>query len=557
MACSSTPIAATPLAQLPAPTIVGERVNSQGSRRAKELLLADGYDGLVQIAENQVEGGAHILDLCVALTERQDEAEQMRLLAKKISLALPAPLQIDSTEPDVMRAALEQIPGRAIVNSVNLEAGRAKLDTVVPLCLEHGAALIALTIDEESMAKTAGRKVEVAKRIYGYVVDEHGMSPEVLIFDALTFTLATGSDEFKTSAIETIAGIRDIKAALPGVKTSLGVSNVSFGFGKTSRAVLNSVFLHHCVAAGLDLAMVHPADITPYSEISELERELADDLVFNRREDATQRFIEHFEERGESDAVEVADPTAGMEPELSLIHISLGSSMSPAWPNTVLNTIAAEAIDRLAGEVDAQIKSGATLEKAILKVVGDSYSAHSRIVFNGDNYSESWHKEAEKRGLANLRSTPDALPWLVEKSTVDLFKKQKVLSKRELESRYEVCVEQYSTKVNIEAETAASMARTLLLPAALRHLTELKEAGIDSLITETHDLVAELIAAIGVLEHANAEHPDVEGLEHAIYMHETVLPAMDEVRAASDKLERIVADDLWPLPKYAEMLFIK
>ncbi|HEX2702054.1 MAG TPA: homocysteine S-methyltransferase family protein [Solirubrobacteraceae bacterium] len=318
----SSMIAATPLAQLPAPTIVGERVNSQGSRRAKEMLLADDYDGLVQIAENQVEGGAHILDLCVALTERQDEAEQMRLLAKKISLALPAPLQIDSTEPDVMRAALEQIPGRAIVNSVNLEAGRAKLDTVVPLCLEHGAALIALTIDEESMAKTAARKVDVAKRIYGYVVDEHGMSPEVLIFDALTFTLATGSDEFKTSAIETIDGIREIKAALPGVKTSLGVSNVSFGFGKTARAVLNSVFLHHCVVAGLDLAMVHPADITPYSEISELERELADDLVFNRREDATQRFIEHFEERGESDAVEVADPTAGMEPEEALhFHI--------------------------------------------------------------------------------------------------------------------------------------------------------------------------------------------------------------------------------------------
>jgi 5-methyltetrahydrofolate--homocysteine methyltransferase len=318
----SSMIAATPLAQLPAPTIVGERVNSQGSRRAKQMLLADDYDGLVQIAENQVEGGAHILDLCVALTERQDEGEQMRLLAKKISLASPAPLQIDSTEPDVMRAALEQIPGRAIVNSVNLEAGRAKLDTVVPLCLEHGAALIALTIDEESMAKTAGRKVDVAKRIYGYVVEEHGMSPELLIFDALTFTLATGSDEFKTSAIETIHGIREIKAALPGVKTSLGVSNVSFGFGKTARAVLNSVFLHHCVAAGLDLAMVHPADITPYSEISELERELADDLVFNRREDATQRFIEHFEERGESDVVEVADPTAGMEPEEALhFHI--------------------------------------------------------------------------------------------------------------------------------------------------------------------------------------------------------------------------------------------
>ncbi len=318
----SSMIAATTLAQLPAPTIVGERVNSQGSRRAKQLLLDDDYDGLVQIAENQVEGGAHILDLCVALTERQDEAEQMRLLAKKISLALPAPLQVDSTEPDVMRAALEQIPGRAIVNSVNLEAGRAKLDSVVPLCLEHGAALIALTIDEESMAKTAARKVDVAKRIHGYVVEEHGMSPELLIFDALTFTLATGADEFKTSAIETIDGIREIKAALPGVKTSLGVSNVSFGFGKAARAALNSVFLHHCVAAGLDLAMVHPADITPYSEIGELERELADDLVFNRRDDATQRFIEHFEERGETAESETTDPTAGMEPEEALhFHI--------------------------------------------------------------------------------------------------------------------------------------------------------------------------------------------------------------------------------------------
>ena len=318
----SSMIAATPLAQLPAPTIVGERVNAQGARRAKELLLADDYDGLVTIAENQVEGGAHILDLCVALTERQDEAEQMRRLAKRISLALPAPLQIDSTEPDVMRAALEQIPGRAIVNSVNLEAGRAKLDTVVPLCREHGAALIALTIDEESMAKTATRKLDVAKRIYGYVVTEHGLNPELLIFDALTFTLATGQDEFKNSAVETIEGIRQIKAALPGTKTSLGVSNVSFGFGKTARAVLNSVFLHHCVAAGLDLAMVHPADITPYAEISPLERELADDLVFNRRDDATQRFIEHFEERGESNEPEVADPTAGMEPEEALhFHI--------------------------------------------------------------------------------------------------------------------------------------------------------------------------------------------------------------------------------------------
>jgi 5-methyltetrahydrofolate--homocysteine methyltransferase len=318
----SSMIAATPLAQEPRPTIVGERVNSQGSRRAKELLLADDYDGLLQIAESQVEGGAHVLDLCVALTERSDEAEQMRRLVKKVSLSLPAPIQVDSTEPDVMQTALEQIPGRAIVNSVNLEAGRDKLDRVVPLCMQHGAALIALTIDEQSMAKTAQRKLDVAKRIHGYVCDEHGMDPQLLIFDALTFTLATGSDEFKTSAIETIEGIKQIKAELPGVLTSLGVSNVSFGFGKPAREVLNSVFLHHCVEAGLDLAMVHPADITPYTEIPEAERELADDLVFNRRDDATQRFIEHFEEKGESAEDEAADPTEGMEPEEALhFHI--------------------------------------------------------------------------------------------------------------------------------------------------------------------------------------------------------------------------------------------
>src|SRR4051794_7494337 len=314
----SSMIAAAPLVQEPRPTIVGERVNSQGSRKAKELLLADDYDGLVHVAEDQVEGGAHVLDLCVALTERTDEDEQMRTVAKRVSLSQPAPLQIDSTEPDVIKLALEQTPGRAIVNSVNLEAGPAKLNTVVPLAIEHGAAVIALTIDEVGMAKTAERKVEIARRIKELACDEHGLDPELLIFDVLTFTLTTGDDEWKPSAVETIEGIRQVKAALPGVKTSLGVSNVSFGVGQPARAVLNSVFLHHCVEAGLDLAMVNPDHITPYGEISPEERELADDLVYNRREDALQRFIEHFESRGEEAEAEVADPTAGMEPEEAL-----------------------------------------------------------------------------------------------------------------------------------------------------------------------------------------------------------------------------------------------
>jgi 5-methyltetrahydrofolate--homocysteine methyltransferase len=319
----SSMIAATTLVQEPSPTMVGERVNSQGSRKAKELLLADDYDGLVQIAEDQVAGGAHVLDLCVALTERVDEDEQMRLLAKKVSLTQPAPIQIDSTEPEVIERALEQIPGRAIVNSVNLEAGRAKLDRVVPVALAHGAALIALTIDEVGMAKTAQRKVDIAERIRDLCCEEHGLDPQLLIFDCLTFTLTTGDEEWRPSAVETIEGIKRIKAEIPHVKTSLGVSNVSFGVSPGARAVLNSVFLHHCVQAGLDLAMVNPNHITPYGEVSEQERELADDLVFNRREDALERFIGHFESKGEEEVGQgAADPTEGMEPEQALhFHI--------------------------------------------------------------------------------------------------------------------------------------------------------------------------------------------------------------------------------------------
>ncbi|HLY50712.1 MAG TPA: homocysteine S-methyltransferase family protein, partial [Solirubrobacteraceae bacterium] len=191
----SSMMTATPLVQDPRPTLVGERVNSQGSKKAKELLLSDDYDGLVTVAEDQVTGGAHVLDVCVALTERQDEDEQMRRVVKGISLSQPAPIQIDSTEPDVIDAALQAIPGRAIVNSVNLEAGRAKLDRVVPVALAHGAALIALTIDEVGMAKTAERKLEVAQRLTQLCCEEHGLDPEVLIFDCLTFTLTTGDEE--------------------------------------------------------------------------------------------------------------------------------------------------------------------------------------------------------------------------------------------------------------------------------------------------------------------------------------------------------------------------
>jgi glutamine synthetase len=239
---------------------------------------------------------------------------------------------------------------------------------------------------------------------------------------------------------------------------------------------------------------------------------------------------------------------------------ALGSSQSLALPNTVLNTIVAEAIDDLAHKLSAAMKgSSANLEKALTKVVKDSYAANKQIVFGGDNYAEAWHKEAEKRGLYNLRSTPDALPWLIEKSTVALFKKYKVLSKRELESRFEVFTEQYAVKLNIEAETAAAIARTMLLPAAVRYLNELKATGLQELIAELEPLVKELHYNLLKLEDANLadNQPDSAAQKWALYMRDTVVPAMDDVREVADRLEGLVPDDLWPLPKYSEMLFIK
>jgi glutamine synthetase len=239
-----------------------------------------------------------------------------------------------------------------------------------------------------------------------------------------------------------------------------------------------------------------------------------------------------------------------------------GSSMSLAFPNTVLNTIVAEAVDQLADAVETALGQGRSLEEAVLEVVKQAYAAHKRIVFSGDNYSDDWHAEAERRGLANLRQTPDALPWLLEQSTIDVFGSYDVLSERELESRYEVLLEQYVTTLNIEGETAASIARTMLLPAAVQWYARLDEAddnaGVKRLLSELDGLLDQFVDSIFALETANREHPgDGDVLGEAKYVQTTVLPAMDAARAVADRLERIVPDDLWPLPKYSEILFIK
>src|SRR4029077_1047963 len=211
--------------------------------------------------------------------------EQMQTVVKTLQMSVDAPLVIDSTDADVIKAALEVYPGRGIVNSVNLENGRVRCDAVLPSVRDHGACVIALTIDEQGMARSADRKLEIARRIHDLARDDFGLAPDQLIFDALTFTLATGEAEWIDSAHETIDGIRAIKRELPGVLTVLGVSNVSFGLAPHTRPVLNSVFLHHCVAAGLDAAIINPTHIRPYAEISEKERELANDLVWNTRPD--------------------------------------------------------------------------------------------------------------------------------------------------------------------------------------------------------------------------------------------------------------------------------
>lgn len=282
------------LEQEPRPLLIGERINSQGSRKMKRLLLDERYDEIAMLGREQVEEGAHVLDVCCALTERSDEDVQMREIVRRLSQSVEAPLVIDTTEPRVMEVALQNYPGRAVLNSVHLEAGRAKIDLVLPMALEHGAAVIALTIDEQGMAKSVERKLEVARRIHEIVVGEYGLPAGALIFDPLTFTLATGDNEFLDSGKATIEGISAIKNALPGVLTSLGISNVSFGLQPAARAALNSVFLHHCVAAGLDCALVHAKEIAPYAEIDANVRERCDDLIFNRRADALQRVIEHF-----------------------------------------------------------------------------------------------------------------------------------------------------------------------------------------------------------------------------------------------------------------------
>jgi 5-methyltetrahydrofolate--homocysteine methyltransferase len=292
-------------------TMIGERVNTLGSRKVKRLLLNDNYDGVLEVAREQVDSGSHLLDVCVAMTERADEAEQMTKLLKKLTMNVELPLVIDTTEADVLEQALSMYPGRAVVNSVSLEGGRgSKIDSVMPLVARYGAATVAMTIDEEGMAHTRERKLAIAERLTQIANDEYGVPAEALIFDVLTFPITTGQEELRNAAVETIEGIRLVKERIRGCFTTLGVSNLSFGVAPHARAALNSVFLFHAVAAGLDTAIINPTHVTPYAELPEEQRRICEDLIFNRREDALADFIAYFEQNASAAENEKSDPTA-------------------------------------------------------------------------------------------------------------------------------------------------------------------------------------------------------------------------------------------------------
>jgi 5-methyltetrahydrofolate--homocysteine methyltransferase len=275
--------ASVPMRVEPAPLLVGERCNANGSKKFRDLLAIEDYDAMVSMAKEQVREGAHVLDVCVAYVGR-DESRDMREVMRRFNTQVTLPLVIDSTEVPVIEEALKLCAGRAIINSINFEEGTEKADSICRLAKRFGAAVIALSIDEEGQAYSFEKKVSIAKRIRDHVIEAHGLREVDLIFDTLTFPLGAGTEDLRDSGINTINAIREIKRLMPEVKTILGVSNCSFGLSPVTRQVVNSVFLHHAVEAGLDMAIVHASKILPLFKLDERGAEIAKELVFDERQ---------------------------------------------------------------------------------------------------------------------------------------------------------------------------------------------------------------------------------------------------------------------------------
>ncbi len=274
--------AAVPMEQENAFLAIGERANANGSKAFRELLLAEDWDGTVQLARSQTREGAHVLDVCVDYVGRQG-APDIRSIVDRYATQSTLPLVIDSTEPEVIEEALTRLGGRAVINSVNLEDGRVKADHLLPLAKRYGAAVIVLAIDEQGQARTADWKVEVCERVARIAIDEYGLEAHDLIFDCLTFPLGSGQEDLRRDALETLEAIERVKVAVPGCATTLGVSNVSFGLSPAARQVLNSVFLKEAMDRGLDSAIVHPGKILPLHRIPAEQVAVATDLIHDRR----------------------------------------------------------------------------------------------------------------------------------------------------------------------------------------------------------------------------------------------------------------------------------
>ena len=284
---------------------IGERTNANGSRAFRDALLAEDWEKCVEIARDQIRDGAHMLDLSVDYVGR-DGAADMSQIASRFATASTLPIVLDSTEPNVLKAGLEHLGGRCVINSVNYEDGdgpTSRFAKIMPLVKEHGASVVALTIDEEGQARDAEWKLRIARRLINDLHENWGMNVGDILIDCLTFPIATGQEETRKDGIETIEAIKRLKMEFPEVQTTLGVSNVSFGLNPAARVVLNSVFLHECVQAGLDSAIVHPSKITPMARIDERQKQVALDLVYDRRTfdgdectyDPLQEFLQMFD----------------------------------------------------------------------------------------------------------------------------------------------------------------------------------------------------------------------------------------------------------------------
>ena len=322
---------AVPFRQDTAYLSIGERTNANGSKAFRDAMLAQKWDECVEIARAQTRDGAHVLDVCVDYVGR-DGADDMRALVSRLATSSTLPLMLDSTEPAVVEAGLELLGGRAIVNSVNFEDGdgpESRFARVMPVIREHGAAVVVMCIDEQGQARTADHKVAVASRTIDTLVQEWGMATSDVMVDTLTFPIATGQEETRRDGLETIEAIREIKRRYPDVQTTLGLSNISFGLNPAARVVLNSVFLHECLKAGLDSAIVHAAKILPMTKIEDEQRRVALDLVYDRRRwvdddrasgqleyDPLQRYLDLFE------GVDAASVRATRAEELALLPLA-------------------------------------------------------------------------------------------------------------------------------------------------------------------------------------------------------------------------------------------